>query len=260
MSAAGEPVMLVVAPHPDDETLGAGGTIAALAAAGGQVGVLTVAGHLPPLYEPEVHERRLLEARKAHAILGVSESVFLDYPAVLLGDVPVPELNGKVQEVVDRVAPDVLLVPFRDRHVDHRLVFEAAMVAARPMGVGRGIGVVAAYETVSSTHWNAPHLEPDFVPTWCVDITNHIDTKLEALSSYETELDDFPGPRSLEAIRALALFRGSQVGCGYAEGFHVVRMSVPPDVLASTPGPGPPAGRPASAPRGRRRRRPPSRR
>ncbi|HYZ97249.1 MAG TPA: PIG-L deacetylase family protein [Acidimicrobiales bacterium] len=229
------PAMLVLAPHPDDETLGAGGTIAALAGAGGEVTVLTVAGHLPPLYPPEVHEQRLVEARRAHTVLGVKEAVFLDYPAVLLGQVPVPELNARVKEVVERVRPDVLLVPFLDRHLDHRLVFEAAMVAARPVGVGRGIGVVAAYETVSSTHWNAPHLEPTFAPNWCVDISNHIDAKLEALSRYESELDAFPGARSMEAVRALALFRGSQAGCGFAEGFHVLRMSVPPHILALGP-------------------------
>jgi LmbE family N-acetylglucosaminyl deacetylase len=240
------PVMLVVAPHPDDETLGAGGIIAALAAAGGEVAVLTVAGHLPPLYPPDVHEQRVVEARRAHAVLGVTEAAFLDYPAVLLDQVPTPELNGRVQEVVERVEPDVLLVPFQDRHVDHRLVFEAAMVAARPVGPGRGIGVVAAYETVSSTHWNAPHLEPTFVPNWCVDITDHIDTKLEALSCYESVLHAFPGPRSLEAVRALALFRGSQAGCGFAEGFHVLRMSVAPDILAPRGQNLKPSGRPSA--------------
>ncbi len=226
--------LLVIAPHPDDEVLGVGGVIARYAKAGGTVTVLTAAAHMPPLYSEEVHQRTVTEARKAHALLGVAESIFFDNPAVYLGDIPVADLNRSILEVVDRVAPDVLLVPYWDRHIDHRQVFDAAMVAARPVGSGRGIGMVAAYETLSETHWNAPHLEPNFTPSWCVDISDFIDLKLEAMSCYESQLHPFPAPRSLEALRALALFRGSQAGMGYAEGLHVIRMSCPPEQLGAS--------------------------
>ncbi len=216
--------VLVVAPHPDDETLGVGGTIRRFADGGCRVSVLTVAAHMPPLYPPDVHETTVRESKAAHKILGVSESVYLDKPAVMLGDIPVHEFNSLILEQVARIEPDIFLMPFYDRHIDHRLIFEACMVAARPVGAGKNIHLVAAYETISETHWNAPGIEPNFTPNFCIDITGQIDTKLEAMSCFKSQLHEFPGPRSVEALRALALFRGSQAGYGYAEAFHVIRM------------------------------------
>jgi LmbE family N-acetylglucosaminyl deacetylase len=223
--------MLVIAPHPDDEVLGAGGTIARFAAREGEVTVLTVAAHMPPLYSKEVHEKSVAEARKAHATLGVRESIFLHKPAVMLGQIPVHELNGMILGVVGRVVPDVLLIPYYDRHVDHRQVFDSCMVAARPVGPGKSIGLVASYEALSETHWNAPHLEPNFTPNWVVDITDFVDKKLQAMRCYESQIHPFPAPRSEEALRALALFRGSQAGFGFGEAYHVLRMGLPPERL-----------------------------
>jgi LmbE family N-acetylglucosaminyl deacetylase len=195
------------------------------AQAGGQVTVLTVAAHMPPLYPPGVHERTVGEAKRAHAVVGVAHSRFLDYPAVCLGETPLHEFNAAIQSEVNSVQPDVVLLPYPDRHVDHRLVFEAVMVAVRPVGMSRSIKLVAAYETLSETHWNAPHLEPNFTPNWCVDITGVIDKKIEAMARFESQVHAFPAPRSLEALKALALFRGSQAGFGYGEGFHILRLT-----------------------------------
>jgi N-acetylglucosamine malate deacetylase 1 len=217
--------LLVIAPHPDDEVLGTGGTMARFARAGGHVTVLTVAAHMPPLYSESVHETTVREARKAHALLGVAESIFLDYPAVHLGDTPLAKFNASIADVINRVEPHVLLIPYFDRHVDHRHVFEGAMVASRPIGKARSIRLLACYETLSETHWNAPHLEPAFVPNWTVDITDFLQLKLDAMSCYESQLHPFPQPRSLEALKGLAVFRGSQAGFGHGEAFHIVRMT-----------------------------------
>lgn len=216
---------LIIAPHPDDEILGCGGTMARMAQEGIAVSVLTVAAHMPPLYPESIHKQTVDEARKAHKLVGVKESIFFDNPAVLLGNIPAPEFNGSIQEVVNQVAPQIILIPYPDRHVDHRLIFDACMVASRPVGKGRDIKVVAAYECLSETHWNAPHVEPNFTPNFCMDITNHIELKLQAMACYESQLHPYPAPRSLEALKALALFRGSQAGMGYAEGYHVLRMT-----------------------------------
>ncbi|QDU55384.1 PIG-L deacetylase family protein [Aeoliella mucimassa] len=225
------PRMLVIAPHPDDEILGVGGTMARFTQAGGELTVLTVAAHMPPLYPKEVHEQTVAEAHQAHAVVGACRSEFLDYPAALMDDVRVPDFNRRIHEVVQQVAPDVLLIPYPDRHIDHRLIFDAAMVVSRPVGMGRGIKLVAAYETISETHWNAPHIEPNFTPNWVVDITDTIETKLAAMACYESQVHTFPQPRSVEALKALALFRGSQAGFGYGEGFHVIRMTAPPEMF-----------------------------
>lgn len=216
--------VLVVAPHPDDETLGLGGTIKRLASSGHSVTVLTVAAHMPPLYTADVHRQTVDEAKAAHAVLGVTDSIFLDNPATMLGNISVAEFNTMIAEHVERVCPEILFVPFYDRHIDHRQVFDACMVAARPVGVGKHVKLVAAYETISQTHWNAPHIEPAFSPNLFVDITDQIDAKVEAIAHFQSQLHSFPGPRSVEALKALAIVRGTQGGHAYAEAFHVIRM------------------------------------
>ena len=223
-----QPRMLVVAPHPDDEILGVGGIIARFAQAGGEVTVLTVSAHMPPLFPEKVHSQTISEAREAHAVVGVKQSIFFNNPAVLLREISVPDFNSSILKVTENVKPDIMLAPYYDLHIDHRRVFDAVMFVARPIGVGRGIKVFAAYETLTETHWNAPHLEPNFTPNWYVNITDHIDKKLEAMSCYQSQCYPFPEPRSLEALRALAMFRGSQVGVAYAEGLHIIRMTALP--------------------------------
>jgi LmbE family N-acetylglucosaminyl deacetylase len=216
--------ILVITPHPDDETLGAGGTIAKFSGQGHEVSVLVVSGHLPPLYSREDYEITVKEAKQAFYILGVAESRFLEIPATMVGEQPVNVVNGKIGDVIREVEPQIVLCPFPDRHIDHRVVFESVMVATRPIGAARGIELLAAYETLSETHWNAAHIEPNFVPNWVVDITEHLSRKLDALKCYESQLVAYPGARSLGAAEALAKFRGTQAGFSCGEGFHVIRM------------------------------------
>lgn len=216
--------VLVVAPHPDDETLGVGGTIAKYSAQGDEVFVLMVSGHLPPIYSRKAYEETVSEAYSAFSVLGVKKSEFLEIPATMIGDQPLHEVNARISKVVNDFNPHIVLCPYPDRHIDHRLVFDSVMVATRPVGVGKDIKIVAAYETLSETHWNAPHIEPNFTPNWVVDISDHISEKLNALECYKSQISEFPGPRSIEAVEALAKFRGTQAGFGYGEGLHIVRM------------------------------------
>lgn len=216
--------VLIVAPHPDDEVLGAGGFIKKSHSQGRQVVVLTVSGHLPPLYSRAAYDTTVLEAKKAHEILGVAKSEYLEIPATQVADVPVHELNGKIRAAVERYRPEIVLCPYPDRHVDHRVVFDSVLVATRPLGVGREIRVLAAYETLSETHWNAPHIEPNFVPNWVVDISSEIEAKKAALGCFVSQIPAFPHPRSIEAASALAMFRGTQAGFAYGEAFHIIRM------------------------------------
>ena len=216
--------VLVVAPHPDDETLGVGGTIAKYTDQGDRVFVLVVSGHLPPLYAREQYERTVEEATAAFKILGVSGSRFLEIPATTVANQPTSVLNDLIMRVVAEVQPQTVFCPFPDRHVDHRAIFDTVMVATRPVGVGRGIELLAAYETLSETHWNAAHVEPNFVPNFVVDITAQQERKVRALSCYKSQISDFPGARSVDAALALAKFRGTQAGFGFGEGFHIIRM------------------------------------
>jgi LmbE family N-acetylglucosaminyl deacetylase len=215
--------VLVVAPHPDDESLGAGGTIAKYASKGHDVKILTISGHLPPLYNRIDYDNTVAEAHEAFSLLGVTSSDFLEIPATMVRDVPVHELNSKISNIVNEFEPHIVFSPYPDRHIDHRIVFDSVMVATRPVGVGRNIEIVAAYETLSETHWNAPHVEPNFTPNWVVDISDQIKIKLKAMQCYKSQISDFPSPRSIEAIEALAKFRGTQAGFGFGEGMHIIR-------------------------------------
>ena len=169
-------VILIIAPHPDDEVLGAGGFIRKSFEEGHEVVVLTVSGHLPPIYSRDAYDTTVREATKAHKILGVSETINLEVPATMVANHPVSELNGMMLKVVTDVKPQRVLIPYPDRHIDHRAIFDSALVVTRPVGpVGESIEIVAAYETLSETHWNAPHIEPNFTPNWVVNITDQVD-------------------------------------------------------------------------------------
>jgi LmbE family N-acetylglucosaminyl deacetylase len=214
---------LVVAPHMDDEVLGCGGTIARLADAGSEVHVAVVTTGRPPRFEAAAEEDCRKEAIAAHGILGVHRTHFLDLPAAELDMVPHAELNQALGEIVGAVAPDMLLLPFNgDVHLDHQLIFNSGMVAARP---NRSLFPTRlwAYETLSETNWNAPYLTPGFHPTIYVDIAATLDRKIAAMRAYASQLRLFPDERSIEAIEALAWLRGAAVHRPAAEAFVALR-------------------------------------
>ncbi len=215
---------VVIAPHPDDETLGVGGTISRLTRNGTEVSVLIVSGHLPPIYDQSAFEETKKEAEEAFRLLGVTKYKFLEIPATLVNQTPVAELNGQISQFIHESKPSWAFIPYPDRHIDHRIIFDASVVACRPVGKQHP-KLVLAYETLSETHWNVPGVEPAFVPEFFVDIGEHMETKKNALEKYKSQISEAPS-RSIDAVMSLAKFRGSQNGCSYAEAFKVVRIVV----------------------------------
>lgn len=215
--------VLVIAPHPDDEIIGVGGTIAKKAKAGNEVYVCVVTKGGSPLFNLEFIEQGRRECREADAKLGVKETIFLDFPAVMLETVPRYEFNGKIAEVVQKINPDEVYIPHRgDMQIDHQMVVDAAMVAVRPRGKNYPKRVYA-YETLSETGWNIPNTVNEFIPTVYEDITETYDVKLEAMSVFESQLAEFPNARSIGAIDALAKYRGATVNVIAAEAFSLIR-------------------------------------
>lgn len=215
--------VLVFAPHPDDEIIGVGGTIAKRAKSGDEVYVCVITKGGLPLFEPEFIEQGRRECREADAKLGVKETIFLDFPAVMLETVPRYEFNGKIAEVVQRINPDEVYIPHRgDMQIDHQMVVDAAMVAVRPRGKNYPKRVYA-YETLSETGWNIPNTMNEFIPTVYEDITDVYDVKMSAMSTFESQLAPFPAARSIGAIEALAKFRGATVSVEAAEAFSLIR-------------------------------------
>jgi N-acetylglucosamine malate deacetylase 1 len=214
--------IVVIAPHPDDEVLGLGATISRFTAMNIEVSILVVSGHLPPLYNKNSFNTAKIEAEKAFKIMNVSSWQFLEIPATTVHQVPVAELNGKINAFLKLHTPDWVFLPFPDRHIDHRTIFDASVVNCRPTNINFP-KVVLAYETLSETHWNVPGIEPAFIPDVFIDTSNYMKQKEKALNCYNSQIDG-NASRSVEACMALAKFRGSQNGCDYAEAFKVVRI------------------------------------
>ena len=221
--------VLAIAPHADDETLGVGGTLARHASEGDEVHVAVVTGHGTephPLWPRSAWDRVRAEAGRAMEILGVRGLHFEDIPAALVADQPSYQLNRAVQGLVEKVRPEILYVPFPfDLHKDHREVFHAVTVAYRASSeTGRTVKAIYCYEVQSETHLNAPYLEAGFAPNSWVDISAFLDTKLRALACYESQIRPAPDARSIDAVRALAVWRGSQQHMGAAEAFVCLRQ------------------------------------
>ncbi len=221
--------VLVFAPHADDEVLGCGGVMAKFADEGAEVHVCVVTSGYPPIVDDTEARKNgwpsilFPEAVAAKEVLGVKEYHFLEFPAVFLETVSRYELNGKIKDIVESIKPDVVYMPhFGDMQKDHAITAEAVMVAVRPVG-GNIVSRAYAYETLSETEWNTPHARNSFVPNSFVDISRQLERKCRAMSCYKSQLVAFPHPRSLQAIKALAQYRGSTCGKTAAEAFMLIR-------------------------------------
>lgn len=211
--------VLIFAPHNDDEILGVGGTIARHVAQGDEVYICEVTSSL-------VEERRTLlqrEAKKAHKLMGVKDTIFLNFTVVELPHEEIRNLNKATFDVVKSIVPEIVYLPFYgDMHADHKAVADSVMVAVRPL-VAPWVREVYMYETLSETGWNYPTVDKAFIPNHFVNITEYIGIKEKAMKCYESQLKSYPHPRSLQAIRALAEYRGSSIGVEYAEAFMCIR-------------------------------------
>ncbi len=216
--------VLVIAPHPDDEVLGVGGTIHRMASEGHEVTVAIATKGWAPLFSDSQTEQVRAEAQAANDLLGVRSLRFLDLPVTRLHVLPEHELNAAFDNLVRETEPQQVFLPFPgDRHEDHRQVFDACQVALRPVAGRPRIASVCCYETVSETHWAVPALEAGFHPHRFVDVSGHLEAKLDAMRIYVSQVRPAPDARSLEAVSALATWRGSTVGMPAAEAFVVVR-------------------------------------
>ncbi|MDJ0858258.1 MAG: PIG-L deacetylase family protein [Dinoroseobacter sp.] len=218
--------VLVMAPHPDDEVLGAGGTIAKLSDEGREVHVAVVTRGMPPNFSEKFTETVRAEAQRAHAHLGVTETHWLDFPAAQLSELPHSELNSGIGALVRQIDPNVLLVPhIGDIHLDHQQIFLSSLVAARPHSTDFP-GTILAYETLSETNWNAPYLSPAFLPNVFADITTTLQRKLDAFAMFESQVKAEPHERSIKSLKALATLRGATVHRPACEAFVLIRHAI----------------------------------
>ena len=216
---------LVVVAHPDDETLGAGGTIRRLVDGGTRVDLLVVSDGSSAQFGDDIaaRNRRNAHLNNACEILGIKRRVVLDFPDMRLDTVPHIELNRAIGKVAAEDDYDTILTHHPgDVNKDHEQVFNSVMVVARPLP-GASIRTVATFFVNSSTEWGAPLANGIFLPSLFVDIDDTIEAKVKALSAYVDEVREWPHPRSVEAVRARAQSVGSEVGVRHAEAFQLIR-------------------------------------
>lgn len=212
--------ILVFAPHNDDETIGMGGTIAKYASMGHEIFICEITSD----QNLDVAEKIKKEALDAHKILGVKESIFLDLPVVGLKNMETTTLNHTIAQVVRAIKPELAFIPHKgDMHIDHEETSKAALVALRPLD-NPDLKGIYAYETLSETEWNIQTADNVFYFNYWVNIEPFLEHKLEAMKCYISQLKQFPHPRSLDAMIALARLRGSTVGVAAAESFMIIRQ------------------------------------
>lgn len=221
--------VLIVAPHADDESLGAGGLIARSVAEGRLVAVALMTGvgkgeH--PLFDAATLAVVRNEFDQAMSVYGVDRVFTPGLPSTLLTETPVHIVNRAAQLIVSEFRPNLVVLPFEhDLHHDHGIINYAFRVAMRSHLPGnRQAHAVICYETPTETHLQHPHVRPAFEPDLFVDISGQfLDKKLKALECYESQMGPPPGLRSVSACSALATWRGAQIGVHAAEAFSIVR-------------------------------------
>lgn len=212
--------VLVVAPHPDDEVLGCGGSIAKHTHDGDSVSLCIATEAYTPDWSEEYIQTKEVEIGTVTDLLGIDDVYTLGFQTAKCDESAQKQLNDTFREVVAEVDPDRVYLPHpSDLHHDHGKIFEAGLVATRPHT--ESVSCVYAYETVSETEWG--YDAPEFSADVYVDISGYLEKKVEAMETYETEVRTFPHPRSPRAIRALAEKRGSEIAREAAEAFTLIR-------------------------------------
>lgn len=217
--------VLAVAVHPDDETLGCGGTLLRHAAGGDALHWLIVTAAQAPEYTEDQAGEQAKQVEAVRAAYPFATLHWLKFPSTRLDTVPLNELVEAIRRVIEEVRPETVFVPNRsDAHSDHRIVFQASLAALKSFYM-RSLNVsrLLAYETLSETDAAPPLPENAFLPTVFMDVSATLERKSQIMRLYQSELQAKGLPRSLSALRALARYRGATVGVEYAEAFMLIR-------------------------------------
>jgi LmbE family N-acetylglucosaminyl deacetylase len=221
--------VLVVAAHADDETLGCGGVLSKHADEGDDTAIVFLTDGTTSRYGAggATASSRKEAMVKALGIMGVGEHRLHDFPDNAMDSVPLLEVARAVEAFCeDWGMPDVLYVHHAgDLNVDHQVARRAALTCFRPQPQAGGLpAMILSFEVLSSSGWSGISYNTPFVPCCYRNISGVLDRKLEALGAYAEEMRPWPHARSVEAVKALAHYRGSVVGMEAAEAFVVERL------------------------------------
>jgi len=217
--------VLTVSVHPDDETLGCGGAILKHKSLGDSINWLIITGITPnhPYgFSKEKEIEREKEIEKVAEMYGFSSVANLKFPTQLLDEINIRDLVNKIDNAINEIKPEVIyLINRSDIHSDHRMAFDAIYSCTKNFRKPY-IQKILMYETLSETEFSPALPENVFIPNVFVDISDFMNKKIEIMQLYQSEI--MPGnlPRSINAIKSLAAFRGSRIGVEYAEAFMLL--------------------------------------
>lgn len=228
--------LLVVAPHADDETMGAGGLMARVKEAGGKVFVMVMSTgdlfHFDTTGRKTWKATRRGELAAAMKVLGVDdwEIVFEDDRLHLrLETLPRREIVDAIERRAklgtEKTRPTMIVLPAPSFNQDHEAVYRAGITACRPhlasMKAFQGVVLVADAPQLS---WGRPMA---FRPNFYVDISGRfLDLKLKAFACHRSQLRPEPSQGGIGALRLLAEMRGREVSAAAAEAFECYRFVV----------------------------------
>ncbi|MEK6935113.1 MAG: PIG-L deacetylase family protein [Nanoarchaeota archaeon] len=222
--------ILVIGAHPDDETLGAGATIAKHAEQGDEVHVVIVGDGVSARYDEYTEEvAKKVQAIKDHAmdaakILGIKSFEVIGKRGLIFDQTPLIDFVKLIMKYIEKIKPDIIYTHgSAELNIDHSILHRATVTACRPVWEHRPTEILC-YEVPSSTEWVAPHPANAFIPSVYVNVEKTLYKKIEAMKAYKDELREFPFPRSVEYLEVLAKKRGAEVGIKAAEAFMPVRI------------------------------------
>lgn len=223
--------ILVVAPHPDDETLGCGGTLLKHNDVGDQIYWL-VATNMNERHgwtRARVLQRQK-EIVKAAKLYGFKKTYKLNLPTTRLDTIPIGDIIGKFSSVFADVKPQIVYIPNRsDVHTDHQIVFKAAYSCTKNFRYPF-VEKVLMYETLSETEFSPGLTENSFVPNYFNDITGYFEKKMDIMRIYASEIMVENLPRSVSVIDSLSRVRGARIGKKHAEAFCLLFEYYPEDI------------------------------
>ena len=206
--------ILVIAPHPDDEVLGMGGTIKKLSKKNKIILCVVSEGATAQYKNKKMIQVRRDSCKKTAKILGISQTIFLDYPDMRL-NLSHLDINKKLEEIIEKYRPEIVYTaPKNDLNLDHQMVFNSTLVACRPKS---GVKQILCYEIQGNT-------KVPFVPNVFENIEKEFSYKIKGFKMYKSEIEEFPNPRSIAAIENLAIQRGIESGTKKAEAFELIRV------------------------------------
>ena len=225
---------LIIAAHPDDEVIGCGGTIARLIKEGEIVNIVFMAEGVTARYDrKEIHSDKALSeievrkknALKANKILGVKakDIIFLKNTSCRMDTVPLIEHSKSIEKYIKQFKPNRIFTHSpQDLNLDHRLTYQATMIAARPKKENNFLTDILCFEILSRSNLN---LVDPFKPNFFINITKSINKKILALSKYQKEVSKNSG-RDKKKIKALAAYRATQCDGDFAEAFIQVKKYI----------------------------------